>query len=95
MDKEANGHDKGLSIVMFSGTADKFIPLDVFVQTAANLGLPVYIFVTGSTATVNFRYARDYLLSLFFNCFFSLFDAVLTNLFLGALGLKPHLCNNL
>jgi peroxiredoxin family protein len=31
---------------MFSGTADKFIPLGVLVQTAANLGLPVSIFVT-------------------------------------------------
>ncbi|MDE1862203.1 MAG: DsrE/DsrF/DrsH-like family protein [Thaumarchaeota archaeon] len=32
---------------MFSGTADKFIPLGVISQTAANLGIPVSIFVTG------------------------------------------------
>ena len=37
----------GLSIIMFSGTADKFIPLGVLTQTAANLGVPVSIFVTG------------------------------------------------
>ena len=35
------------------------------------------------------RYMRNYFLSLFWNCFFSLFDAVFTNLFLGTLGLKP------
>ena len=29
------------------------------------------------------------------NCFFSSFDAVLIKLFLGTLGLKPHLCNKL
>jgi len=38
---------KGLGIIMFSGTADKFIPLGVLTQTAANLGVPVRIFVTG------------------------------------------------
>ncbi|PLJ78643.1 peroxiredoxin [Infirmifilum sp. SLHALR2] len=38
---------KGLAIIMFSGTADKFIPLGVLTQTAANLGVPVRIFVTG------------------------------------------------
>ncbi len=38
---------KTLAIVMFSGTADKFIPLGVLTQTAANLGLSVRIFVTG------------------------------------------------
>ena len=37
----------GLGIIMFSGTADKFIPLGVLTQTAANLGIPVSIFVTG------------------------------------------------
>ena len=37
----------GLNIIMFSGTADKFIPLGVLTQTAANLGMPVSIFVTG------------------------------------------------
>ena len=44
---------KGLGIVMFSGTADKFIPLGVLTQTAANLGIPVKIFVTGF-ALLNF-----------------------------------------
>lgn len=38
---------KSLAIIMFSGTADKFIPLGVLTQTAANLGVPVRIFVTG------------------------------------------------
>jgi hypothetical protein len=33
-----------------------------------------------------FTYTRDYFLGLFLNCFFSLFDAVLTNLFLGTSG---------
>ncbi|MGB9814873.1 MAG: DsrE/DsrF/DrsH-like family protein [Thermoplasmata archaeon] len=37
----------GLNIIMFSGTADKLIPLGVLTQTAANLGVPVRIFVTG------------------------------------------------
>ncbi len=38
---------KGLAIIMFSGQAEKFIPLAVLTQTAANLGVPVRIFVTG------------------------------------------------
>lgn len=38
---------KGLAIIMFSGEAEKFIPLAVLTQTAANLGVPVKIFVTG------------------------------------------------
>ena len=38
---------KGLAIIMFSGEAEKFIPLAVLTQTAANLGVPVRIFVTG------------------------------------------------
>jgi len=38
---------KGLAIIMYSGEAEKFIPLGVFAQTAANLGIPVKIFVTG------------------------------------------------
>lgn len=38
---------KGLAIVMFSGEAEKFIPLAVLTQTAANLGVPVKVFVTG------------------------------------------------
>ncbi|HEU12786.1 MAG: DsrE/DsrF/DrsH-like family protein [Thermoplasmata archaeon] len=37
----------GLYIIMFSGTADKLIPLGVLTQSAANLGVPVRIFVTG------------------------------------------------
>lgn len=38
---------KGLAILMFSGEAEKFVPLAVLTQTAANLGVPVRIFVTG------------------------------------------------
>ncbi len=38
---------KGLGIIMYSGEAEKFIPLGVLTQTAANLGIPVRIFVTG------------------------------------------------
>ncbi len=41
---EANGK---LSIIMFSGTADKFIPLGVLAQAAAAMGMQVNIFVTG------------------------------------------------
>ncbi len=36
-----------LSIVMFSGTADKFIPLGVLAQAAAAMEMQVNIFVTG------------------------------------------------
>lgn len=36
-----------LSIVMFSGTADKFIPLGVLTQAAAAMGMEVNVFVTG------------------------------------------------
>lgn len=36
-----------LSIFMFSGTADKFIPLGVLTQSAAALGMEVRVFVTG------------------------------------------------
>ena len=36
-----------ISIMMFSGTADKFIPLGVVSQAAAALGTQVNIFVTG------------------------------------------------
>ena len=36
-----------LSIIMFSGTADKFIPLGVLAQAAAAMGMEVDIFVTG------------------------------------------------
>ncbi len=37
----------GLNVIMFSGTADKFIPLGVLAQSAVNLEKPVRIFVTG------------------------------------------------
>ncbi|MGC9156881.1 MAG: DsrE/DsrF/DrsH-like family protein [Candidatus Micrarchaeia archaeon] len=36
-----------LSIIMFSGTADKFIPLGVLSQAGAAMGMEVNIFVTG------------------------------------------------
>ncbi len=36
-----------LSIVMFSGTADKFIPLGVLAQAAAVMATDVRVFVTG------------------------------------------------
>jgi peroxiredoxin family protein len=36
-----------LSIIMFSGTADKFIPLGVISQAAAAMGIEVNVFVTG------------------------------------------------
>lgn len=38
---------KGISFIMFSGTADKFIPLGILTQSAVNLGIPVSIFATG------------------------------------------------
>jgi len=45
----ASGRSSGgkLSIVMFSGTADKFIPLGVLTQAAAAMGMEVQVFVTG------------------------------------------------
>jgi peroxiredoxin family protein len=36
-----------LAIIMFSGTADKFIPLGVLTDAAAAIGIDVKIFVTG------------------------------------------------
>lgn len=36
-----------VSIIMFSGTADKFIPLGVISQAAAAMGMEVNVFVTG------------------------------------------------
>ena len=36
-----------VSIMMFSGTADKFIPLGVICQAAAAMGMEVNVFVTG------------------------------------------------
>jgi len=43
---EGNATSK-MSIVMFSGTGDKFIPLGVLAQAAAAMGMEVNIFVTG------------------------------------------------
>ncbi len=40
--------DQGkLSFIMFSGTADKFIPLGVVSQAASAMGMQVNVFVTG------------------------------------------------
>ena len=36
-----------VSIIMFSGTADKFIPLGVLAQAGAAMGMEVNVFVTG------------------------------------------------
>ncbi len=36
-----------LSIVMFSGTADKFIPLGILAQAGAAMEMEVHVFVTG------------------------------------------------
>src|SRR5690242_7912778 len=36
-----------LSIIMFSGTADKFVPLGVLAQGAAAMDMQVNVFVTG------------------------------------------------
>lgn len=43
----ASAQTDRLSIIMFSGTADKFIPLGVLAQAAASMGTEVNIFVTG------------------------------------------------
>lgn len=43
---EGEGSGK-LSIVMFSGTADKFIPLGVLAQAAGAMEMQVNVFVTG------------------------------------------------
>lgn len=37
----------GLTIIIARGQAENFIPLSVLANTAANLGIPVKIFVTG------------------------------------------------
>lgn len=42
-----SGAGNKLSIMMFSGTADKFIPLGVITQAAAAMGMEVNVFVTG------------------------------------------------
>ncbi|HLW61587.1 MAG TPA: DsrE/DsrF/DrsH-like family protein [bacterium] len=48
MQVQSNGGTTGkMSIIMFSGTADKFIPLGVVSQAAAAMGMQVNIFVTG------------------------------------------------
>lgn len=44
---------------MFSGTADRFIPLGVMTQSAVNLGLPVSIFVTGWAIPAFTKSGRD------------------------------------
>ena len=36
-----------ISIIMFSGTVDKFIPMGVMAQAAAAMGMEVNVFVTG------------------------------------------------
>ena len=36
-----------ISIIMFSGTVDKFIPMGVMTQAAAAMGMEVNVFVTG------------------------------------------------
>jgi len=36
-----------ISIVMFSGTADKFIPLGVLAQAGSAMGMDVEVFITG------------------------------------------------
>jgi peroxiredoxin family protein len=43
----APGTGNKLSIIMFSGTADKFIPLGVLAQAGAAMGMAVEVFVTG------------------------------------------------
>ncbi|HYM68001.1 MAG TPA: DsrE/DsrF/DrsH-like family protein [bacterium] len=43
----SGGTSGKISIIMFSGTADKFIPLGVISQAAAAMGMQVNIFVTG------------------------------------------------
>lgn len=45
--QSGQGAGNKLSIMMFSGTADKFIPLGVLTQAAAAMGMEVNVFVTG------------------------------------------------
>lgn len=40
--------DKGISIVISTGTEEKMVMLGVLTQTAVNLGMPLRIFVTGT-----------------------------------------------
>ncbi len=44
---DATSGNGKLSIIMFSGTADKFIPLGVLTQAAAAMEMQVNVFVTG------------------------------------------------
>ncbi|MGC8710313.1 MAG: DsrE/DsrF/DrsH-like family protein [Candidatus Micrarchaeia archaeon] len=46
MTDNAAGKSK-LSIIMFSGTADKFLPLGILSQAATAMGFEVNVFVTG------------------------------------------------
>jgi peroxiredoxin family protein len=48
-----------ISIIMFSGTADKFIPLGVITQAAAAMGMEVNVFVTGFALQGFTRQPRD------------------------------------
>jgi peroxiredoxin family protein len=45
--KVGEGGGNKIALMMFSGTADKFIPLGVLAQAAAAMGMEVNIFVTG------------------------------------------------
>lgn len=49
LEKDVRGKETGnkLSIMMFSGTVEKFIPLGVVTQAASALGMEVNVFVTG------------------------------------------------
>jgi peroxiredoxin family protein len=47
METPSSGGTGKISIIMFSGTADKFIPLGVISQAGAAMGMQVNIFVTG------------------------------------------------
>ena len=38
---------RGLAIILFSGEAERLLPVGVLAQTGASLGIPVRIFVTG------------------------------------------------
>lgn len=49
IERDAGSKETGnkLSIMMFSGTAEKFIPLGVVTQAATAMGMEVNVFVTG------------------------------------------------
>ena len=44
--------EKGLSIVISTGTEEKMVMLGVLSQTAVNLGMPLRIFITGTAITL-------------------------------------------